>query len=72
MANESDLEIGEDDIKDEVDVTKENPSLMCEECPSVLKDKKAMSRHRKQFHDIAICSECGLFDHFNAKNLRPK
>ena len=42
MANERDLEIGEDDIKDEVevDVTKENPSLMCEECPSVLKDKK--------------------------------
>ena len=46
-----------DDIKEEEieDVTVGENSLMCDECPTELKNEKAIARHKKDYHELIIC-----------------
>ena len=63
-----------DDIKEEEieDVTVGENSLMCDECPTELKNEKAIARHKKDYHEHKLKQAKALLDLFNAKNMRPK
>ena len=59
MDCDSDIEV---DIKSEEldEATAGDQSLMCDECPTTLKNEKAIKRHKKDYHEKIICSECGF------------
>ena len=46
-----------DDIKEEEieDVTVGENSLMCDDCPTELKNEKVIARHKKDHHELIIC-----------------
>ena len=73
--DDNELNINEDEIK--VEENDENAEqLMCDSCSRLFETERKLSIHKKDFHDLVACVDCGevipgqktLFDHRRRKH----